>query len=473
MSYQSTMSGQAGFGGLLRAEWTKLRTVRRWVLAMGALVLLTVLVALLSAAGSVTAGAGGGPAAERAVVDNSVQDGGEFTHRSLDGDGGIVARVTDQDPSHDWAKAGLMIRAGDRHGDPYAALVITPGHGLHLMSIVDGETVDGETVDDEVAGGGAGTPRWLRLDRQGATVTGYESAEGTDWRRVGTVEFAELPSEVLVGLYTGSAAEIAVQRQFGGESVEGRMTTGRASFDEVAVTGQGADSWRTRAGDQSDVDGSVTLTGEGDLGPDLFADDVTSMTLTGILVGLIAVVAVGVLFVTSEYRRGMILVTFAASPRRGRVLAAKALVLAAATMVAGIVAGLAAFLIANPILGSKGLPTRPLSDPDVLRAVLGTGPLVAVIAVFSLGVATLFRRTTPAITVVLLLLLVPQIVATGLPVSAAVWLDRLTPAAGFAIQQTVPRYDTAITPWAGFAVLCAYAAAALALAAWRLRGRDA
>jgi hypothetical protein len=99
--------------------------------------------------------------------------------------------------------------------------------------------------------------------------------------------------------------------------------------------------------------------------------------------------------------------------------------------------------------------------------------LVALVAVLSLAVATVTRRTAAAITVVLLALLVPQIVATGLPVSVAVWVERVTPAAGFAIQQTVHRYDTAIAPLAGLAVLAGYTALALALATWSLKGRDA
>jgi ABC-type transport system involved in multi-copper enzyme maturation permease subunit len=461
----STMSGSATFGGLLRSEWTKLRSVRRWALAMGAVVVLTVLVALLSAVGSsrVHSGGGGQEGLRRAMVDSSVQDGGEFARRTLAGEGSVVARVVEQDDSHEWAKAGLMVRASDGHGDSYVALVLTPGHGVRLLA------KDAE----EIAGRGGGAPRWLRLDRDGPVVTGFESADGADWRRVGSVEVDDLPEQVLVGLYTGSASEIVVQRQFGGESVDSRLTAGRASFDEVRVSGRGADTWTTRDGRESDVDGVVTLTGAGDLGPDLMAEDVTNMTLAGILVGLIAMVAVAVLFVTTEYRRGLVLLTFSASPRRGRVLAAKALVLGAAALVTGVVAGLAAYLVTTPIQESKGIPVRSLGDPEVLRAVLGTGPLLAVIAVFSLAVATLFRRTTPTVSVVLLLLLVPQVVATGLPVSVAGWLDRLTPAAGFALQQTMVRYDTAIGPWAGFAVLCGYAAVALALAGWRLRRRDA
>ncbi len=191
------------------------------------------------------------------------------------------------------------------------------------------------------------------------------------------------------------------------------------------------------------------------------------------LLGLLAVVALAVLYVTSEYKRGMIQLTFAASPRRGRVLAAKALVLGAATLAAGLVASFGAYLLATPILRAHGLHPGSLSEGPVLRAVAGTAALLAVVAVFALGVATILRRSVAAVAVVLMVLLVPQIVATGLPLSVAAWLDRLTPAAGFAIQQTVWRYDTAIGPWAGFGVLCAYTAVVLALAGRRLRRGDA
>jgi hypothetical protein len=144
-----------------------------------------------------------------------------------------------------------------------------------------------------------------------------------------------------------------------------------------------------------------------------------------------------------------------------------------ASLAAGLVAAFGAMLLAGPVQSSHGLAAPSLSNATVLRAVAGTAVLLAVIAVFSLAVAVIVRRSAPAITIVLLLLLVPQIVATGLPLSAARWLERLTPAAGFAIQQTVERFDRAIGPWTGLGVLCAYTAAALAGAAWSIRRRDA
>jgi hypothetical protein len=69
--------------------------------------------------------------------------------------------------------------------------------------------------------------------------------------------------------------------------------------------------------------------------------------------------------------------------------------------------------------------------------------------------------------------------------TAADWLLRVTPAAAFAVQQVLPAYPQVdnpytaqygyypLPPWAGLAVLCAWAATALGLAAFLLRRRDA
>ncbi|MFV2179178.1 ABC transporter permease subunit [Actinomadura sp. LOL_016] len=295
-----------------------------------------------------------------------------------------------------------------------------------------------------------------------------------------------LPETVTAGLFVASPDEVEVVRQFGGEEISGQPTDTTATFDGVALTGAWRDgtggtdgAWRDRAGPggpaatapggSTRAGGVFTLTGSGDIGPDLFSDDATRTALTGVLVGQAAIVALAVLFVTAEYRRRMIAVTLAATPRRGRVLAAKAAVMAAAGLAAGLAAAFGALLVT----GAGGRPMPPLTDGAVLRAVLGTGLLLAAVAVLALAIAVIVRRTAPAITIAMLALLVPQLVATGLPVSAARWLERLSPAAGFAVQQTVPRYDTAIGPWAGLGVLCAYAAVALAAAAWLLRRRDA
>ena len=97
----------------------------------------------------------------------------------------------------------------------------------------------------------------------------------------------------------------------------------------------------------------------------------------------------------------------------------------------------------------------------------------------------MLRRSAGAITAVVVLVVLPYLLAlTALPVTAAQWLLRVTPAAAFAVQQSAKEYhqvDNLYTPlngyfplswWAGFGVLCLWAAAALAAGTVLLRRRD-
>ncbi|WP_141575180.1 DUF1349 domain-containing protein [Actinomadura sp. WMMA1423] len=219
-SYRSTLEDEArdGFGRLLLAEWTKLRTVRRWVLALPAVVLLAVLVALLTAASSESTGSGDGPSDPARL---QIIDLGHFTYLPLAGDGSIVARVTAQEGGGGWAKAGLMIRGSAGQGAPYAALAVTPGHGVRLQT--------GYKSGGAYGGTGA-VPRWLKLTRAGTEVTGYASSDGRGWNRVGSVRLDGLPGKALAGMFVSAPDVVEVKRVFGGESVSGSPgRTGRRS----------------------------------------------------------------------------------------------------------------------------------------------------------------------------------------------------------------------------------------------------
>ncbi|WP_433359048.1 hypothetical protein [Streptosporangium sp. CA-115845] len=128
-----------------------------------------------------------------------------------------------------------------------------------------------------------------------------------------------------------------------------------------------------------------------------------------------------------------------------------------------------------------------MSTLTELRVIAGVAALLAVAAVFALALGALFGNSAAAVTVAIAVIAVPHLLATTsvLPVGAAQWLLRLTPAAGFAVQQSIPEYPQVLAhyapsagyyplaPRAGLAVFCAYAASALGLAVFRLRRRDA
>jgi ABC-type transport system involved in multi-copper enzyme maturation permease subunit len=235
--------------------------------------------------------------------------------------------------------------------------------------------------------------------------------------------------------------------------------------------------------------GGFSLSGSGDIAPavgsDIGYDD--RPALTGVFVGLIVLIVLGALFVTGEYRRGLIHTTFTASPRRGRVLGAKAAVIGAVAFVIGAATAAVSIPLGDHLLRSTGNYIYPAGTLTQLRVILGTGALVALTAVLALALGVVLRRGAGAVTAAITLMVLPYILAfaAGLPAGVAGWLMRITPAAAFAIQQTMPQYHQVaylytpsegfypLAPGVGLAVLVAYTMAALLVAGRSLRTRDA
>ena len=102
---------------------------------------------------------------------------------------------------------------------------------------------------------------------------------------------------------------------------------------------------------------------------------------------------IGVMFITAEYRTGLIRTTFTASPRRGRVLAAKAIVLGAVTFTATLIAVAITIPVGDHLLRENGNPIFPLPALTLVRVEAGTAALLAVAAVLALAVGALLRRS--------------------------------------------------------------------------------
>jgi ABC-type transport system involved in multi-copper enzyme maturation permease subunit len=200
--------------------------------------------------------------------------------------------------------------------------------------------------------------------------------------------------------------------------------------------------------------------------------------------GLLAIIVLAAVFITAEYRRGLIRTTFVTSPRRGRVLAAKAVVIGSVTFPVASVATWIAIAIARRALAADGPYVFPISTATAVRVILGTGLLFAIAAIGILALATVLRRSSGAVLVGIVAFAVPFVILTAPGSSGIEWFMRLTPVAGFSIQGTLPRFAQVagnytmgsgyypLMPWVGLAVLCAWTAAALGAAVWSLRHRD-
>jgi hypothetical protein len=512
--YRSPLrAGRDGFARLLRAEWTKFRTVRGWVFIVTAAALVTVLLGLAFSAVSHSSCSEGPievacPTPPLGPDGEAVNDRFYFVNRPLTGDGSITARLTSMSgiityppPNHDkivpglvpWAKAGLIIKQDTKQGSPYAAVMVTGSHGVRMQ----------HNFTHDTGGLSATFPRWLRLTRSGDTLTGYESADGKQWTKVGTADMTGLPDTVRIGLFANSPGDLTVEQgSIGGSGTQLRFTQTSAVFDQVSVQGDvprgawsrddvgahGKTDWERyqRANGLVESGGTLTVSGTGDIAPSTDGQSI-ERTLIGALAGLIAVMVVAVLFITAEYRRGLIRTSLLASPRRGRVLVAKATMIGLVTFTAGLVSAAVTVPICTRILHANGHHILPVSPLTELRVIVGTAALFAAAAVFALGLGALFRRTAVAVTVAIATILLPYLLATvsGLPLGVSQWLLRLTPAAGFAIQQSVQEYPQVLAyyapqmgyfplaPWAGLAVLGGYAALALGLAVLRVRQKDA
>jgi hypothetical protein len=515
--HSETPPGRDGFAQLLRAEWTKFRTVRGWVLGMIAAALITVLVGLLGPASSNISCVGPNGQACTGHVPPSGPDGEAVTdtlylvHQPLAGDGGITVRVTsltgayadgqDQpagDALQPWSKAGIILKDGTGQGSAYAAVMVTGGHGVRMQYDYTHDTAGLPGAVSPTS------PRWLRLTRSGDTITGYESADGARWSEVAAVNVAGLPPTLEAGLFTTSPGYTeTTARSFGGSNSSGGPTLATALFDHTGLQGSTPrGTWTGDAiGDQPGENGrgagfqqsgdGFTVRGSGDVAPVVTQQGNLSKTiengLVGAFAGLIAVIVVATTFLTAEYRRGMIRATLAASPRRGRVLAAKSVVIGSVTFVTGLLAAAVAVPLVAQLERGKGLYVFPVSTPTELRVVAGTAALLAVAAVLALAVGTAMRRSAGAVTTVIVAIVLPYILAISsvLPAGASEWLLRFTPAAAFSIMQSMPRYPQVaahytpadgyfpLAPWGGFAVLCGYAVLALGLAFFLLRRRDA
>jgi ABC-2 type transport system permease protein len=212
----------------------------------------------------------------------------------------------------------------------------------------------------------------------------------------------------------------------------------------------------------------VTGTAPLDTLPDDTPANRFSLALAGAGIGDTLLGVLGVLVIGSEYRHNTIRVTFAAVPRRLRVHWAKAVTVAAVSLVVGLVAVSSSYLVGSVILGARDHGVS-LSDSGVPRSLVGAVVLAVLQGLVGLGVGTIIRATAGAIT----LLVVYPVVVEALLVTFVPSVGKYLPfAAGTALQSSDGATDV-LSPLAGGAIFVAFTAALLIVGGWLLQSRDA
>ncbi|MFE9257507.1 ABC transporter permease [Streptomyces sp. NPDC006879] len=201
--------------------------------------------------------------------------------------------------------------------------------------------------------------------------------------------------------------------------------------------------------------------------------DPTFLSFSGMVLGQLAMVVFGVMVVGTEYSSGMIRTSLAAVPQRATFLFSKITVATALALVIGMATSFLSFFLGQALLGEH---RTTIGAPNVLRAVVGGGLYMALIALFSMGVAAMLRSSMLSLGILMpFFFLVSQILSA---VPGAKSVARYFPdQAGSKIMQVVPAAlggDPApYGPWGGLGIMLLWVLAALAGGYLVLARRDA
>ncbi|WP_433170964.1 NEW3 domain-containing protein [Actinoallomurus sp. CA-150999] len=109
----------------------------------------------------------------------------------------VTTKVTRQDPTGVWAKAGIVVRNDLSAKSPgYVILAATPANGVVMQWDANGDGY----LDTTLNTGFSGYPVQLKLVRSGATFTGSFSLDGKTWQQVATAQVPSAAATQDVGL---------------------------------------------------------------------------------------------------------------------------------------------------------------------------------------------------------------------------------------------------------------------------------
>jgi hypothetical protein len=150
-----------------------------------------------------------------------------FAYKTLTGAGTIVARVDSISDTHDWAKAGVMIRETLDANSPHAFACVTPVQGVSFQRR---PSIGSASQHDTT--GGIVAPHWVRLERDMAgNFTVSQSTDGSTWEPQGTLQNIPMTTTVYVGLAVTS---------------HDAALTCEATFSSVTITGTVAGQWASQ-----------------------------------------------------------------------------------------------------------------------------------------------------------------------------------------------------------------------------------
>ena len=156
------------------------------------------------------------------------QDQLHYAYQAFSGDGSIVVRVDSVEDVDALAKAGIMIRDTLEPGSSYAMACVSPSNrvGLAYRFSRGAKPYLEYTAKNSIT-----VPYWIKLTRQGQTLTAEHSTDGTNWTAIAGPD-SDLPSSVTVTMSDPVYVGLLVNANLD----DGTPCT--AAFSSVSATGQ-------------------------------------------------------------------------------------------------------------------------------------------------------------------------------------------------------------------------------------------
>lgn len=200
--------------------------------------------------------------------------------------------------------------------------------------------------------------------------------------------------------------------------------------------------------------------------------DPTSISLIGVLFAAVIIGSLAVRSVTAEYNSGMIRTTFAALPRRRRVMAAKAVILAVVAFPVALASNAVAFMISQQIFAGKHLAPS-FGHAGVTRAIVFGALAVSLVAVLGLGLGGIIKRTAGATTALSLIVIAGSIFGGALPAGISQYLPSSAIQSMITVNRAGANSSGMLPPLVALAVLAAYALVVFGTASSLVAHRDA
>ncbi|MFD9476120.1 MULTISPECIES: ABC transporter permease subunit [Streptomyces] len=201
--------------------------------------------------------------------------------------------------------------------------------------------------------------------------------------------------------------------------------------------------------------------------------DPTQASFAGMTLGQLAMIVFGALVVGTEYSTGMIRTSLAAVPRREYFLLGKLTVATALALVVGLLTSFLSFFLGQALLGDRSIG---IGAENVLRAVVGAGLYMALLALLSMGVTALLRSSVLSMCLMIPFILVLPAILSIAEATRKVGMY-LPNQAGSKIMQVVPNGmdtpDTPYGPWGGLGIMTLWTLAAVLGGYLVLKKRDA